>query len=184
MFPNIRADIRRYTSMAGPGMDAGQVIDLICTQGIWALAVYRFGAWAHRLRIPVFASFLKVIYFLLQKMIEIVTGISISSTATIGDGLYIGHFGGIFINASARVGRNCSIGTGVTIGTRGLGRRGAPVIGDNVFIGVGAKVLGAVTVGSNSRIGANAVVINDVPEGATAVGVPARVVNKSETAFV
>jgi serine O-acetyltransferase len=176
MLNNIRADIRRYTKMMGRRVNPGDVIDLIFTQGIWALLVYRFGSWIRPVRLPLLSFCLKIVYFILNKATEILTGISISSNASIGEGLYIGHFGGIFVHPGARIGRNCSLGQGVTIGTRGLGRLDAPVIGDNVYIGVGAKVLGKIRVGNNARIGANAVVIDDIPDNATVVGIPARVV--------
>lgn len=93
-------------------------------------------------------------------------------TAEIGSGLFIAHGQGTCI-AAARVGRNCYVHQNVTIGWDYHSER-APVIGDGVFVGVGAVVLGAVTVGDGARIGANAVVLSDVPAGATAVGSPAR----------
>lgn len=181
MFPNIRADLERYVAMAGHQRRTyGQTVDLIFTQGVWALVVYRYGAWIRRVRIPGFSLILKAIYFLLNKIVEVVTGISIPSSAKIGSGLYIGHFGGIFVHGRATLGSHCSIGTGVTIGTRGLGNQGVPVIGDNVFVGVGAKIIGGITVGNNVRIGANSVVLSDVPDDATVVGIPARIVKQRE----
>jgi serine O-acetyltransferase len=73
-----------------------------------------------------------------------------------------------------------SIGTGVVIGERGLGKGGFPLIGDDVYIGVGAKVLGNVTIGDGAKIGANAVILENIPDGATAVGVPAKIISKGE----
>lgn len=179
---NVIADIRRYTDLMGRRPGAGDILDLAFTQGIWAVLVYRFGAWVRPNRLFGVSAALKMIYFVLNKLIEIMTGISISSKAVIGKGLYIGHFSGIFIHGSARIGGNCSLSQGVTIGTLGLGKQGAPVIGDNVFIGTGAKVLGGITVGSNVRIGANAVVIADVPDNVTVVGVPAKPVRIRDNA--
>jgi serine O-acetyltransferase len=95
------------------------------------------------------------------------------ATADIGAGLFIAH-GGTTTLAAERIGSNCYVHQGVTIGWDYRGER-APVIGDGVFIGTGAAILGAITVGDGARIGANAVVLHDVPAGATAVGVPARV---------
>ncbi|MEM2145872.1 MAG: serine O-acetyltransferase, partial [Candidatus Jordarchaeaceae archaeon] len=147
------------------------------TQGVWAIVVYRFGSWVNRkVKIPLVRQIFILIYFFLNKFVEITTGISISSNAKIGKGLYIGHFGLIFIHNDVEIGENCSIAQGVTIGSLGLGKEGVPKIGNNVFIGSGAKVLGPITIGNNVRIGANAVVIKDVPDNATVVGVPARVV--------
>jgi serine O-acetyltransferase len=101
-----------------------------------------------------------------------VPGLDLSGTE-IGPGLFISHGQGTVLSAE-RIGANLWVHQGVTIGWDYQGAR-RPVIGDNVFIGAGAKILGAVTVGDGARIGANAVVVCDVPAGATAVGIPARV---------
>ena len=93
--------------------------------------------------------------------------------AEFGPGLVILHSYGIVINSEVRAGRNLVLEHGVTIGAE-KGR--SPVLGDNVFIGAGAKIIGAVRIGSDVKIGANAVVTRDLPDGATAVGVPARVI--------
>ena len=92
----------------------------------------------------------------------------------IGPGLFISHGQGTILSAE-RIGANLWVHQGVTIGWDYRGDR-RPIIGDDVFIGAGAKILGAVTVGDGARIGANAVVVSDVPAGATAVGIPARIV--------
>ncbi len=106
-------------------------------------------------------------------------GITIPIDTAVGPGLYIGHFGGIVINDEARIGRNCNLLQGVTIGVINRGKRkGCPQIGDCVFIGPGAKVLGNINVGSNVAIGANAVVIDDVADGVAVAGVPARIVSR------
>lgn len=91
----------------------------------------------------------------------------------VGPGLFVSHGQGTVL-AAQRIGANCHVHQGVTVGWDYRGER-SPIIGDNVFIGAGAKVLGAVTVGDGARIGANSVVTIDVPAGATAVGVPATV---------
>lgn len=101
-----------------------------------------------------------------------VPGLDLSGTE-IGPGLFISHGQGTVLSAE-RIGANLWVHQGVTVGWDYQGAR-RPVIGDNVFIGAGAKILGAVTVGDGARIGANAVVVCDVPAGATAVGIPARV---------
>ena len=85
----------------------------------------------------------------------------------IGPGLYIGHFGGIIVSSAAVIGENCNISHGVTIGAAGTRQRGGvPRIGNNVYIGPGAKVFGRITIGNNVKIGANCVVHKDVPENA------------------
>jgi serine O-acetyltransferase len=100
-----------------------------------------------------------------------VPGLDLSGTP-IGPGLFISHGQGTILSAE-RIGANLQVHQGVTVGWDYRGDR-RPIIGDDVFIGAGAKILGAVTVGDGARIGANAVVVGDVPAGATAVGIPAR----------
>jgi serine O-acetyltransferase len=97
---------------------------------------------------------------------------------SIGVGFYIGHCGDIHFNAQAQLGSNCNISQGVTLGQANRGaNKGYPIIGDGVYIGPGAKVVGAVRVGNNVAIGANCVVTKDVPDNAVVVGVPGRVVS-------
>ena len=97
----------------------------------------------------------------------------IGREAEIGSGFIILHSIGVVINSSVRAGNNLTIEHGVTIGSE---KNKSPILGDNVFVGAGAKIIGAVSIGSDVKIGANAVVVHDLPDGATAVGVPARVV--------
>jgi serine O-acetyltransferase len=113
-------------------------------------------------------------------------GISISADTPVGAGLYIGHFGGIHVNQGAVIGDNCNLQQDVTLGKANRGARvGAPVIGNNVFIGAGAKIIGHILVGDGAAIGANAVVTKDVPAGAAVAGVPARVVSdQGSTGYV
>ena len=172
MFVNFKADIRRYMD-ALPG--AGRIY-IIFEQGLWAIAVYRFGHWAHGVRVPVVSLALKIIAFLFFKSIEMSAGISLPASCRIGRGVYIGHFGGIILHSDVQMGEGCSIGPGVLIGTRGMGKKGVPRLGHNVYVGVGAKILGNITIGNNVRIGANAVVLTDVPDNATVVGIPGRII--------
>ena len=102
-----------------------------------------------------------------------VTSADIPLNCCIGGGLLINHPSGIVIHPEARIGVNCLIFQQVTIGTRG--RQGVPEIGGHVDIGPGAKILGPVRIGAHARIGANAVVLSDVPRGAVAIGIPAKV---------
>lgn len=105
-------------------------------------------------------------------------GISISPDTEIGHGFYIGHYGGIVVSPQAVFGRNCNISHGVTIGQTNRGeRQGCPVIGDNVYIGPGAKIIGRVLIGNNVAVGANCVVTKDVPDNAVVVGVPGRIIS-------
>lgn len=134
-----------------------------------AMAWYRLATWCKAHNIPLVAG---PIY----RWIFFRFGLEIGGK--IGGGLYIAHPVGTVINVN-EMGENCSVIAAVTIGMRN--EWAFPTIGHNVFIGAGARVLGEITVGDNVKIGANAVVLQDVPENATAVGVPARVI-KSEQA--
>lgn len=105
-------------------------------------------------------------------------GISIPFNTQIDGGFYIGHFGCIVVNQSAVIGRNVNISQGVTIGKGNRGvNAGVATIGDEVYIGPGVKIIGAVHIGNNVAIGANAVVTHDVPDNAVVAGVPARVIS-------
>lgn len=117
----------------------------------------------------------------------IVNEIKIPYTAEIGGGLFIPHDKCIFIHRESIIGENASISQGVTIGGnmyKTKNGRNSPVIGDNVLIGAGAKVLGPVTIGDNSIIGANAVVIKDIPKDSVAVGVPAKVAKEVDEPYI
>ena len=112
---------------------------------------------------------------LISQISRFFTGIEIHPGAKIGRGLVIDHGMGVVIGETAEIGDNVLLYHGVTLGGTGKdkGKR-HPTVGNNVVIGAGAKVLGPIYIGSNSKIGANSVVLNNVPEGATAVGIPAK----------
>ena len=108
------------------------------------------------------------------------TGIQIPDDTLIGKGLYLGHYCGIVINHNAILGSNINLSNEVTIGQTNRGeKKGCPTIGDNVYIGPGAKIIGRVTVGNNVAIGSNAVVTKDVPDNAVVAGIPARIISYS-----
>lgn len=111
-------------------------------------------------------------------MTTIYFGSEIDTKATIGAGIYMPHPYGIVIGGACIIGKNVSINQNVTLGRRDIDETGDPVIGDNVAINSGAVIVGAVKVGNNAKIGANSVVLKDVPEHATAVGIPARIIAK------
>jgi serine O-acetyltransferase len=144
-------------------------------QGLWAMAVYRFGRWRYGIRTWWLRMPFSGMYKILKTFAEILTGIDLPCEATVGRRLRIDHFGGIVISGDAVLGEDCVVRNGVTIGLRHTGQRGSPVIGDRVDIGAGAKILGSIRIGDDVIIGANAVVIKDVPPNSIAVGVPARV---------
>ena len=103
-----------------------------------------------------------------------VSGTDIALGARIGERLDLPHANGVVIHQDAVVGDDCMIMQQVTLGQ--LSRRGAPILEEGVYVGAGAKVLGSIRIGARAQIGANAVVLKDVPAGATAVGIPARIV--------
>lgn len=111
-------------------------------------------------------------------------GIELCRGTKVGEGLYIGHFGGIIISPGAVIGRNCNISQGVTIGVAGKDEnRGIPIIGDGVYIGAGAKVVGKIRVGNNVAIGANAVVTKDVPDNVVVGGIPAKIISMDGASY-
>lgn len=175
MFDSFKADIDRYVVMHNKSW----LYLTLTQQGLWALAEYRFSHWVRtKVYIPAVRQLLKLFSFVWHKLIEVMAGIDLSSEVEIGKGLYIGHFGGIFVSSEVKIGEVCNLSQGVTIGIGGRGKkRGCPKIGDRVFIGLGAKVFGAVTIGNNVAIGANAVVTIDLPDDAMAVGVPAKIIS-------
>ena len=131
----------------------------------------------HRLAHALYCHKLKFLARLVSQWSRFWTGIEIHPGATIGRRLVIDHGMGIVIGETAEVGDDCLIYHGVTLGGTGKdqGKR-HPTIGNNVLISCGAKVLGPFKVGDNARIAANAVVLSEVPEDATAVGIPAQIV--------
>ncbi len=168
------ADIARYRAKGSSG------IYLWSNPAVWAIASYRLGNWLYReppnllLRIP-----LKLLSFAASKFCEVFMEMCLDPCATIGDGLYIGHIGGVHINPGAVVGRDCDIAHRVTIGTSAMGRQGAPIVGHNVYIGTGASLIGKIKIGDGAKIASNTLVMNNVPAGATVMGVPGRVVMRA-----
>lgn len=130
-----------------------------------AMLWLRLGGWLHRQGIPLSKTITGWLLYYLH-------GLEISAGADVGGGLYIAHPRGTTIHAK-RIGRNCTIIHAVTIGMRNEWE--FPEIGNNVFIGAGARVLGGIKIGNDAAIGANAVVIDDVPARATVVGIPAKI---------
>jgi serine O-acetyltransferase len=130
---------------------------------VWAVGIFRFGKWVMGIRFGPLRKALLAVYFLLYKISEALSGIRLSIYSEIGAGLVVHNFGGVIIRG--RLGRNCTIVQGAQLISRSDGKdSGWPTLGDNVYVGSGAKVLGNVHVGNNVRIGANAVVMADVPD--------------------
>lgn len=160
MFQNIRADLRAHQGDWG-------------AQGFWALLVYRFGRWRYGVRPALLRKLFSLIYRVLYKGVQILTGIELPCEVPLGRNFVIEHSGGIVVSGFARFGDNCRIRNGVVIGLSRVDDPCAPSFGNNVDIGAGAKVLGNIRIGNNVLIGANAVVLTDVPDNCIAVGVPA-----------
>ena len=154
----------------------------VLSLGFWALQVYRFGHLRYCFQSKLVRYPLGALHILLSKIAEMLCGVTIGVSAKIGRRLVIEHSGAIVVHGNAVLGDDCIIRQGVTIGNRYMDKPlDAPVIGHRVNIGAGAKILGAVHIGDDAEIGANAVVLKDVPAGAVAVGVPARIIlRKSE----
>lgn len=162
--PAWEADLRRYPRRPW-----------LKEQSIWAIAVYRFGRRVDRRRPGPLRSLLDRLYWLLFRITETLTGISIPKSVRVGPGLRIYHFGNVIVHADAEIGANCTLRHGITIGDRHEGGP-VPVLEDDVELGAYAQVLGGVRIGRGARVGALSVVLEDVPPGATAVGIPARIV--------
>jgi serine O-acetyltransferase len=150
----------------------------------WPIIVYRFGAWTVKLRPRWLRIPFYIVYFVLKRLSEILTTIEISEHADIAPGFYIAHLGNIVIGHHSKIGQYASVHQGVTIGGGGHGGT-FPVIGERVYFGAGAKIVGPVKIGNDVVIGANAVVTRDIPDDAVAVGIPAKTLNfRSSREFV
>lgn len=144
-------------------------------QSVWAVWVYRFGRRVDRKPDGLAKRLLTALYWLMFRVVETLLATSIPKAAAIGPGLRVWHFGNIFIHPGTHIGANCTLRQGVTIGNRVEGGP-VPSIGDNVEFGAYSQVLGGIRVGNDCKIGAMSVVLCDVPDGATAVGIPARII--------
>jgi serine O-acetyltransferase len=142
--------------------------------GLHALLIHRFSHWLWNLRLRWLAR-------LSSHIGRFLTGIEIHPGATIGRRVFIDHGMGVVIGETAEIGDGCTLYHGVTLGgtSWNKGKR-HPTLENGVVIGAGAKILGPITVGANARIGSNAVVVKDVPANATAVGIPARILDQEK----
>jgi serine O-acetyltransferase len=152
----------------------------IWEQGFWALAVHRFGNWRMAfpklLRMP-----MTLMYFILEKWVQITCGIHLPYTVKVGRRVHIWHFGGLILHARS-IGDEVQLRHNTTFGVaRTNQNRAIPTIGNRVDIGVGVCVLGNVNVGDDAVLGANAVVVKDVPANSIAVGIPAKIISKKES---
>ena len=170
MFKNLRCDLNRVMENDPAARSKIEVFLLYPT--IHALIAYRVAHYMYTKKLFFLARFI-------SQLSRFFTGIEIHPGATIGRGLVIDHGMGVVIGETAEIGDDVLLYHGVTLGGTGKdkGKR-HPTLGNNVVIGAGAKVLGPIYIGNNAKIGANSVVLKDVPEGATAVGIPAKNIPK------
>lgn len=169
----IVSDYKKYKKYGGNFFSI-----LFFTQGFWAIFQYRIANLVSKIKIPILKQLCKLICLIWQKAIEIITGISIPSSVKIGHSFYIGHFGGIIINANTVIGNNCNVSQGVTIGVSGLNEnRGVPKIGDNVYLGANCVVAGPICIGNNVVVSACSLVIKDIESNSVVSGVPANIIS-------
>jgi len=175
MFPQLREDIASIIKRDPAARTAWEV--LTCYPGLQAIAVYRAAHWC-------WAHNLKWLGRFISHIGRILTGIEIHPGAVIGRRVFIDHGFGVVIGETAEIGDDCTIYQGVTLGGTSLskGKKRHPTLAAGVIVGAGAKILGAFTVGEGAKVGSNAVVLKEVPPGATAVGNPARVIEKTDGA--
>lgn len=167
-------DIARYKAKGDTGKE------LWLNPAVWAIACYRLSNWLVVTRPSVVVRVpLKIVAYAGNKMCEIFLEMCLDPQATIGGGLYIAHIGGVHINPQAVLGRNCDLAHRVTIGASAMGRQGAPVLGDEVYVGTGAALVGKIKIGDGAKIAANTLVMTNVPAGATVMGVPGRIVMRA-----
>lgn len=171
MFKNLNHDLERVLQNDPAARSKIEVFLLYPC--IHALISYRIAHFLYKHKMFFLARFI-------SQIARFSTGIEIHPGATIGKGLFIDHGMGVVIGETAEIGDDVLLYHGVTLGGTGKdkGKR-HPTVGNNVVIGTGAKVLGPINIGNNAKIGANSVVLRDVPEGATAVGIPAINISKS-----
>ena len=167
MFNTLRSDLNAYMERDPAARSRFEIFFLY--SGFKAVRAYRRANWFYRHNMKFIARWI-------SQNARRRTGVEIHPGATIGSGLVIDHGMGVVIGETTEIGNDCTIYQNVTLGGTGKdhGKR-HPTLGNNVLVGTGAKVLGPFKVGDNARIAAGAVVLSEVPENATAVGVPARV---------
>jgi len=168
IFERLREDIANVKEKDPAARSALEV--LLCYPGLHALFIHRIAHLCWKAGLTVLARWL-------SHLARFLTGIEIHPGATVGRRVFIDHGMGVVVGETAEIGDDCTIYQGVTLGGTALNRaKRHPTLERGVVVGAGAKVLGPFTVGAGARIGSNSVVVKAVPPGATAVGIPARVI--------
>jgi serine O-acetyltransferase len=179
LFEVLREDLGRYVDLELRASKVQVLRALLDNEGVLPLFAYRLGRWlleqrgARGLRRALFAV-LWLVQGALETVGRLLFDIRLDLGADIGPGFYVGHFKSIYVGPGVRIGRSCNIGQMCFVCASASG---SPVVGDRVYLGVGAKVMGRVRVGDDVAVGANAVVLEDAPAKAVLVGNPARVVS-------
>ena len=172
MLKTIRDDIQSVFERDPAARNTLEV--LLCYPGLHAV-------WGHRLTHWLWRHGRYTLARWFSHLFRLLTGIEIHPGAQIGQRLFIDHGMGVVIGETAEIGRSVTLYHGVTLGGTSLNKgKRHPTLEDNVVVGAGAKILGAITIGENSRIGANAVVVKSVPPNSVVVGVPGQVVARSQ----
>jgi len=172
MFNTLRRDIQSIFERDPAARSTFEI--LLCYPGLHAV-------WGHRVSHWLWTHGHKLLARWVSQTMRGLTGIEIHPGATLGPGFFIDHGMGVVIGETAEIGANVTLYHGVTLGGTSLAKgKRHPTLGDNVVVGTGAKVLGAITIGEGSRIGANAVVVRSVPPNSVVVGVPGQAVERSK----
>jgi len=175
MFSRIRSDIQCILDRDPAARSTWEV--LTCYPGLHALVLHRRAHWCWNHGLKWLGRFI-------SHTSRWLTGIEIHPGAKVGERVFFDHAMGVVVGETAEIGDGCTIYQGVTLGGTSLtkGAKRHPTLGRNVVVGAGAKVLGGFLVGDNAAIGSNAVVTKPVPEGATAIGIPARIIQAEDHA--
>jgi serine O-acetyltransferase len=166
LFTLVASDLRAKAQWCYGSSRRQDLLKTLLTDGTAAMLWYRLMQWARRWR-------LTPLEMIFGKCNALFCNCIIGRGAEFGPGFVLIHSTGVVINGGVRGGSHVYLEHQVTIGAE---RRQSPRLGDHVFVGAGAKIVGPITIGTDCRIGANAVVVHDIPSGATAVGIPAKVV--------
>lgn len=172
MFENVRADLRRSIANRKDGTWKQhriiKTVKALGNLGVWPVLAYRFGHWALQVRVPVLRIVVRLLALIARQFTMIWTGVFIHPAADIGPGLVIHTWFGVFVGTT-KIGKNCTVASGVLIS------HATRSIGDNVYFGAGAKVIGDTKIGNNVVVMPNSLVMVDVRDDITIAGVPARI---------
>jgi serine O-acetyltransferase len=177
LLENLSQDLRRCGETPGQ-----RIREISSNPGMWAVTGYRFCRWVYGLKVHwLIRKPLSLIAGIVSLFVQVTSGITLPARARIGPGLYIAHTGYIVINSQTKIGANCTLTQGVTIGHGGGGRHaevGSPSIGDRVYIGPGAAIIGPIEIGDDALIGVGAIVTRSVPPRGVVVGNPAKLISR------